>query len=173
MAMAAVQTDDASKIMDNFTKIATNRSQVAIFAMDTFGPAVLASQKLDHIITIDGEEFLQNLSVNIMVSIGQGHAFSEGIFELPAGNSREYRLLVISFRFADDTALDPRLQHANLCQVAIFVPRHITFILPANSVFEDKVVNFVKSHLPNVLAIQKVDLEHLKSNIFRLIQDYI
>lgn len=66
--------------------------------------------------------FLMNLGVSMSVAIAQGHNYSLGAFDLPAGDKQQYRMFVYSFRLADPQTKDPRLELGFL-QLSMFVPQ--------------------------------------------------
>jgi hypothetical protein len=172
VAESLIFGQDYENTLQNFSRISAQRSHIAVFSMNNFGPTVLQYDNMSNLLNdVSSEQFLQNIAVNLMVAIGQGHSFSEGVFELPAGNLLGYRLLLISFRFKDFSSSDVRLKNTNLCLVGIFIPTSICSLLPSCALYEYDLIKYIKSKLKSVGNNCK--LGELKENIYRIIQDFI
>jgi small GTP-binding protein len=105
------QLDKMKKLRDH-----TN-FPLAVFFMNEFGPDLYYKdftklQGNDQEIVDDNlDSFLIQVSISLISSIGQGHSYIEGVFDLPAGDLSNYRLVVLSKRLFNRKATDARLQN--------------------------------------------------------------
>ncbi|MFQ5977448.1 MAG: response regulator [Candidatus Heimdallarchaeota archaeon] len=79
--------------------------------------------------------FLTKLGIHIGISIGQGHLYHEGLFQLPAGSSKNFQVLVYTFRLKDKLAHDPRMK-VGFFQFCLFFPKHLVTLFPPLAIME-------------------------------------
>jgi CheY-like chemotaxis protein len=95
------------------------------------------------------EEYLMNLGISFSMLLSDDMEYYEGAFILPAGSSKFYEILLLSFRIPDKNALDPRLE-LGFFQLCLFVQKSFIPLLP----YADKM-----SFLVDVIKTQVIDAE--------------
>lgn len=153
LSKAVGQVENEDTIRE--TVFAHDHVMSAMFKLTEMGPDVMYQ---DFETLPDGtnpEVFLMNMSVSLISAIGQGHSYSQGVFDLPSGKLADYRSFVYSFRMSDPEALDPRLKWG-FFQLVIFIPEaSYQYYQPFSKVEEalDKFVAQIPSiqHLTNVM----------------------
>jgi CheY-like chemotaxis protein len=84
--------------------------------------------------------FLLKLGIHIGISIGQGHRYHAGLYQLPAGSSKNFEVLVYTFRLKDEQATDPRMK-MGFFQFCLFVPKFLASLFPPLAVMEKEFKN--------------------------------
>jgi small GTP-binding protein len=100
---------------------ADNNVLAAMFKLTEYGPDIMYHDFDSLPYDLDVNTFLMNMTVSLVSAIGQGHNYSEGIFDLPSGKLKGYRSCVFSFRMSDYQAKDVRLKWG-FFQFVLFVP---------------------------------------------------
>jgi len=146
---------------------------IGVFTMSEFGPSVLYSDLKGNRLKrgLDKENVLQNIALNTIMAMGQGHAFCEGVYDLPAGQMGRYRLMVISKKTKDSSSIDPRLQETNLVNFVFFIPKKIVKYLPHYSVIEDEILE-VLNVIHDLSGLVEDDFQFIKQEITKIIDSY-
>lgn len=117
------------------------------------------------------DQYLMKLSVFTLTALAQGHIYKEGIFELPAGESKDYRIISLSFQLENHAEDDQRLQERSLIVFALFVPIKYKEFLSSLSLPEDKIMKSLKK----ITDVSEIDLEYLhniKSEVIKSMKTF-
>lgn len=138
---------------------------LAVFYVSDMGPAVLFrdfSSLPDY--AMDDDEVhahLLQMALGYISALGMGHAYEEGVFDLPVSGTKNYRALLMCFKLLNPGARDRRLM-IGYYQFAFLFPRSLAQILPASSAIETGTINIIKSMLrtsdnlvPDIIAAVK------------------
>jgi len=112
---------------------------------------------------IDQDDFIKQIGLSILVAIGQGHTYSEGVYSLPAGISKQYSLVVITQRLPDKTSKDPRLNLGYLVYT-LFVPNLFLPFIPPNSDLIE-IFPIIKSEINDLSDIGFHEASNIKRKI--------
>lgn len=148
---------------------------MAVFAMSDLGPEVLYHdiQNLainEHLSTDKIYEHLLKTSINSIVTLGQGHEYNVGVFDLPSSLIPNFRIMLISFRLSNPKAKDPRLREGYY-QVGMFVPKTLLQFLPAYVFFEKELIDLTTS-LTSSGQFKTKRFKLLKNEILRILNSY-
>ncbi len=147
---------------------------MALFAMNDMGPEVIYHDfSLYFKEDISNEpivEFLTKMAVNSIVTLGQGHEYCEGVFDLPASILDQFRLMVISFRIENMNAHDGRLRNGYY-QIGLFIPKPLLQFLPSFVLFEKDLLTLVKSLISSRNFSEK-RFKILKHEVLRILNSY-
>ncbi len=146
---------------------------IGFFSMSELGPSVIYSDLKGNRLKrgLPKENVLQNIALNTILAMGQGHSFCEGVFDLPAGMMQRYRLMVISKKVKDRGSSDPRLQEANLMIIAFFIPKKIVRYLPHYAVVEDEILELLSDY-EDFSTLVEDDFQHIKLQLIRILDNY-
>jgi hypothetical protein len=110
-------------------------SPITVVSVNQEGPYIYYSDVNPESLNLEGYEatqnYLEELSINIVVTIGQGHNYIAGVFEFPCIVNPNLRLMVISCRIKNLSYDDERLKMGYF---------HFIFFLPFN--FAEELNNF-------------------------------
>ncbi|OLS29287.1 MAG: KDP operon transcriptional regulatory protein KdpE [Candidatus Heimdallarchaeota archaeon LC_2] len=95
------------------------------------------------------EEYIMNLGISFSMLLGDDMEYYEGAFILPAGASKFFEIMLLSFRIPDKNAFDVRLR-LGFFQLCLFVQKSFISLLP----HADKM-----SYLVDIIKSQVVDAE--------------
>ncbi|MHA2253169.1 MAG: hypothetical protein ACXAD7_22600 [Candidatus Kariarchaeaceae archaeon] len=142
-----------------------------IFGIDERGPGV-AFRDFDELYYADVEPkdldtYLRNLAISYISAVGQGHSYLEGVYDLPAGNQENYRLILISFYIGNEIAMDSYNFH-NYYQMGLFIPTPLSQLLPALSSVETFVLANVKKILEGSFFLTVDKIQQIKREILAL-----
>ncbi len=162
---------------------------LAVFHVSDMGPAVLFrdfASLPDY--AMDGDEVfehLQQMALGYISALGMGHAYEEGVFDLPVSGTKNYRTLLMAFKLLNPGATDRRLM-IGYYQFAFLFPRSLAQILPAPSAIETGAINIIKSMLrtsdnlvPDIIAgVKERVLSYIlsfirKTQVDRIINDIL
>ncbi len=148
---------------------------MAVFAMSDLGPEVLFHDLSNLAINLELTpdriyEHLLRTSINSIVTLGQGHDYNVGVFDLPTTLIPDFRIMLISFRLSNPLAKDPRLREGYY-QIAMFIPKPLLQFLPAYVFFENELVDLTMS-LTSSGEFRVKKFELLKSEILRTLNTY-
>ena len=89
--------------------------------------------------------------------------WNSGVFELPAPEFTDrYKLLVINFLTKNPSSDDSRLREQSLLQLCLFMPLDIMRLLPSCSVYEDTLLNAIKTNFDDDRSILEGNKEFRK-----------
>lgn len=134
---------------------------VSVFKFGKRGPEPFLSTSLpfeDALSEREKEAFLIKLGTHYMAATGAGHAYSEGLFELPVPSYDKYHGLVFGFRLTEKNHNDVRFKESsaeNYGLVVVLFPVLFRSILPKRSLIEKKLEGLIKSYS---------DMEELNDN---------
>ncbi|RMG37592.1 MAG: hypothetical protein D6732_06565 [Methanobacteriota archaeon] len=148
---------------------------MAVFAMSDLGPEVLfqdisALGLVPDLSQDKIHEHLLRTSINSIVTLGQGHDYNVGVFDLPTTLISGFRIMLISFRLSNPVAKDPRLKKGYY-QIALFVPKTLLQFLPAYVFFEKELVDLTTS-LTSSGQFHAKKFKLLKTEILRTLNSY-
>ncbi|MCE7734382.1 MAG: response regulator [Candidatus Heimdallarchaeota archaeon] len=109
------------------------------------------------------QEFLMNLGISFSMLLSDDMEYFEGAFILPAGSSKFYEILLLSFRIPDRWAADKRLE-LGFFQLCIFVQKSFITLLP-HSDGMSFLVDIIKSQVIDAEQFTLELLKDLKSQI--------
>lgn len=109
------------------------------------------------------EEFLMNLGISFSMLLSDDMEYFEGAFILPAGSSKFYEILLLSFRMPDKWAVDKRLE-LGFFQLCIFIQKSFISLLP-HSDGMSFLVDVIKSQVFDAEQFSLELLKDLKSQI--------
>lgn len=107
---------------------------------------------------LDIEFYLLNMAVISITAIGQGHKYSEGIFELPVHDLPDYKSLMFSKVITDKESNDIRLNVKSIVIFCIFIPKDIKGAMPEMTKFETQIL----SNFEDGTDISQIDMQFLK-----------
>jgi hypothetical protein len=123
---------------------------LAVFYVSNAGPAILYKDfgSLPDFAMDNDEVFahLQQMALGYISALGMGHAYEEGVFDLPVSGTKNYRTILMCFKLFNPKAEDKRLM-IGYYQFAFLFPIALAKVLPAASAFENGVINIIKSML--------------------------
>lgn len=144
------QADGASQHLASAALLKPGVIPLAVFHVSDMGPAVLSRDFASlPDFAMDGDEIyahLQQMALGYISALGMGHAYEEGVFDLPVSGTKNYRTLLMAFKLLNPGAKDRRLM-IGYYQFAFLFPRSLAQILPAPSAMENGVINIIKSML--------------------------
>ena len=143
---------------------------LAVFHVADSGPRVLMRdfQSLPDFVMDEDEMFahLQQMALGYISALGMGHAYEEGVFDLPMSGTKNYRTMLMSLKLLNPKAKDRRLM-IGYYQFAFLIPHALAMILPSCSAIETGSINIIKSMLkssdnliPEVVAEVKERVLH-------------
>jgi hypothetical protein len=142
-----------------------------IFNIDELGPGVAFRDfnelSYANIKPDDLDVFLTNLAVSYISAIGQGHSYLQGVYDLPAGNQENYRLILISF-YIDSEFAEKTYNFHNYYQMGLFIPTPLSQLLPALSSIETFVLASVKKILEGSFFLTVDKIQQIKREILAL-----
>ena len=166
MAMKSYQSD----VFDIFSD--PDQFPLVIFNVDERGPGV-AFRDFDALPYADItsnqiDALLAKLAVSYISSIGQGHSYLEGVFDLPAGKLKNYRLILVSFYIGSESKNDG-FNFNNYYQYGIFIPTPLSHYLPSFTLIEPFILNCVKTNLEGGFFLTVDKIKQTKREILAIL----
>jgi hypothetical protein len=110
-------------------------------------------------------ELFQKLAVNYIFAIGGGEIYNEGVFEVPAGALKVYRIMLICYKYENPNyGNDPRLKKG-YSQLAMFIPKNLLLSLPNFYSLEKRISKLIKKQ-----KSFEWDIEDLKLAKIRILE---
>lgn len=105
-----------------------------LFKLTEYGPADVY-RDFNQLPQIDDVEvYLVNMGISIISAIGQGHNYSEGVYDMPDHGRSGYRRFIYSFRMQDSTTQDHRLDTGFFQMVLLIPDEYYQYYIPFSSV---------------------------------------
>ncbi len=129
-----------------------NLFSISVFKFGQFGPEPFLTSALpfeDSISSREKENFLIKIGTHYFSATGAGHAYSQGLFELPVPNFDKYRGLVFGFRKEEKNHNDERIRRSggkNYGLIVIIFPVFFRSILPNRSVIEKRLEELLSDY---------------------------
>ena len=158
-----------SDVFDIFSD--PNQFPLVLFNIDEYGPRVgfcdfqqllyadLVGENLDN--------YLINLAIDYISAIGQGHNYLEGVYDLPAGNLKNYRLLLVSFYLGSHSS--DIYNFNNYYQIGIFIPTPLAQIMPSLITIESVILSNIKRRLEGSFFLTVDKLQQIKKEILTIL----
>ncbi|MHA2171480.1 MAG: hypothetical protein ACXAB7_16455 [Candidatus Kariarchaeaceae archaeon] len=158
-----------SEIFDIFSD--PNQFPLVLFNIDEYGPGVgfRDFQLLPYADLIDEnlETYLVNLAISYISAMGHGHNYLEGVYDLPAGKLKNYRLLLVSFYLG--SPLNDTYNFNNYYQIGIFVPTPLAQIMPSLATIESVILTNIKRRLEGSFFLTVDKLQQIKKEILTIL----
>ncbi|MHA2028953.1 MAG: hypothetical protein ACW99Q_06150 [Candidatus Kariarchaeaceae archaeon] len=149
---------------------------LAVFYVSDAGPAVLYRDfaSLPDFAMDNDEIFahLQQMALGYISALGMGHAYEEGVFDLPVSGTKNYRTILMCFKLFNPKAGDKRLM-IGYYQFAFLFPVALARLLPATSAFENGAINIIKSMLKTSDNLVPDVIDGVKERILGYILSFV
>ncbi len=109
---------------------------------------------------------LQQLAVNYITAIGNGHNYTSGVYELPASNSKFYRMLIVSMNSNSGDGLQ---DHQRYLQFGIFIPMNVMKLMPSLISLEDVILSSIENHFPSPWDLSINNITDVKNHLLTII----
>ena len=123
---------------------------VSIFYLHEIGPDILwhnYSKIMPHIKKMELDITLKQMAINYMVTLGMGHNYSEGVYDLPIPDTKRFRSLVACL-YIDKLENDPASHNKSYIQFCIIVPTDLLEKIRSCSYFQDDLIKLLINHFP-------------------------
>ncbi len=125
---------------------------ISVYKFGRFGPEPFLTSALpfeDSISSQEKESFLIKIGTHYFSATGAGHAYSQGLFELPVPDHDKYRGLVFGFRMTEKNHKDERIKRSggkNYGLIVIIFPVFFRSILPNRSIIEKRLEELLSGY---------------------------
>lgn len=119
---------------------------ISIFRFGQFGPEPIYKSQLPFDLSKEKEDaFYLRIGLYYMTSIGAGHTFAEGLYELPVPDYDDFHGLVFGFRMKDTGNTDSRFEQIgkNYGLIVIIYPKIYRSIIPDHASLETKIAEVI------------------------------
>jgi len=148
-----------------------NTSIFAVLKLGDIGPELIFTdfeEFPDPLVEGNTEEYLSNLGISLSIALAQGNAFSEGIFELPAGYSTKYRLIVTSVKLHDTTLQDERHENVGYVIFCFFFTPETIARMPKLVTIQDEVLEKLYT-IENIGVFTKAQFLSIRDDILQML----
>ncbi len=148
---------------------------LVVISINEVGPYVVASNLDSDYLGISQatlDEYISQLSLTTIVSLGQGHQYMTGCFEFPCAINSDYRLLIIATRIKDYTSHDERLL-VGYFHFILFLPTSFTIRLPNFITMEDGLMKTLTRNISHRGDITNATVSNLRDILFYNIMEYV
>ena len=142
----------------------------AVLKLGDIGPEIIFTdfeEFPDPLVKGNTEEYLNNLGISLSIALAQGNAFSEGIFELPAGYSTKYRLIATSVKLHDTTLQDERHENVGYAIFCFFLTPDTIARVPKLVTIQDEVLEMLYT-IENIGAFTKDQFISTRDDILKV-----
>ncbi|MHA2030883.1 MAG: hypothetical protein ACW99A_04510 [Candidatus Kariarchaeaceae archaeon] len=142
-----------------------------VFCINEKGPSVLWEGISENFNAKEASKWanrIGTMAVNFMVTLGMGHNYTEGVYELPLPDINGYRALVCCLMM-NGSKLTEEEKENSYYQLVIKTPIEFIQNLHSPAYYQDDLIAFLHDNLGNDISKQKI--ETLKPEILYMLSD--
>ena len=112
------------------------------------------------------DEMIQLLAISYIAAIGAGHNYSSGVFELPAGNSKLYRMMIIAINCGLNKE---KIASQQYFQFGLCIPQEVMKLMPSFISIEEIIMDSFHNEIPCRWDLSHKNLQVVKNHLITII----
>lgn len=145
-----------------------------VISLNESGPYIVATNIDGRFLGVSQDvldNYLSQLSLTTIVSLGQGHQYMTGCFEFPCAINTNFRLLILATRIKDYASVDERLL-VGYFHFILFIPTSFTKQLPNFITMQDKLLKTLTRNVSHKGDINNNTIENIRNILFFTLSEY-
>jgi len=145
-----------------------------VISLNESGPYIVASNIDGNFLGVSQDvldNYLSQLSLTTIVSLGQGHQYMTGCFEFPCAINTNFRLLILATRIKDYASVDERLL-VGYFHFILFIPTSFTKMLPNFITMQEKLLKTLTRNISHKGDINNNTIENIRNILFFTLSEY-